>query len=265
MISKEEKSKLFQYVVDACKNLLNEFPQASQHREYLNSRINKQFQDKFEFGYFPDFHNIDVLKSVIDEKILLDLHLVYDKTIYEDLQPRIVRHGALEHQNLIMPYRDVYGDIVALVGRTIMSNDDLALTKIDKYKNTSFSKSHHLFGLNFAKDSILKRNRVYVVEGQFDCIRAHQFGLTNTVCVGSSSLSLFQLGLLKRYTTNICLLFDNDEGGESGRAKAIKKMGEWVDFKNIYLPKEYNDLYDYINDMPTGSGVEDLRFKIKTG
>jgi DNA primase len=163
--------------------------------------------------------------------------------------------GRLSFHNLIIPYRNLYGDILGFVGRTNSTLEDQKKLKISKYKNTIFKKSNYLFGLYEARQSILDNDSVYIVEGQFDVIKAREHGITNIVAVGNSNITPYQMSLVLRYTKNIYLLFDNDEAGNLGRESSISKYGKYVDFMNLYIPEPYKDIDEYLKNK-TDSKVE---------
>ena len=59
-------------IIDSCKFLLDNFPDAQICRDYLDSRLNKESQELFKFGYFPNVNNIVTLTSLIGEEIIKD-------------------------------------------------------------------------------------------------------------------------------------------------------------------------------------------------
>lgn len=233
-------------LIDHCSFLLNNYQEASFAKNYLNSRISPDIQEKFKFGYFPDLSQINILFSEITEDDLKKSNLLIDNGIIKQL--------SFENHNLILPYRDVYGNIIAIVGRTLLSEEERSLQKIAKYKNTSFNKSSHLFGLFEAKLSVLEKDAIFIVEGQFDCIRCHSVGLLNTAALGSSNMTFDQLGLSLRYTNNIYLLLDNDDAGKNGSQKIIDKFSQYANIKSITLPIGFKDPDDYF----TYNSKEDL-------
>ena len=239
-------------IAQQCKNLL-QHPNASAHVEYINNRLNNSMQDKFGFGYFPSNNDIELLLDVVGEDVLQSLGLVYSKNIHDSIYPRKIRFSYFEHQSLVMPYKNVYGEVVALVGRSILDENTRTTLKIDKYKNTQFTKGDHVFGLYEAKESILNSGFVYIVEGQFDVIKAHERGLTNIVALGTASMTAYQLSLICRYTDNIFLLLDNDMAGEKGRREIIKKYEKHANMHNVYLPNGYKDMDEYLVDHDMSS------------
>lgn len=213
---------------------------------YLNSRVNKEVQDEFLFGYYPRVNEINLLTSLIGEDTLRELDLLYSKDISDSSSARTLKFSYFEDHPLILPYRDVYGNVIGIVGRSLLDDEERKKNKVEKYKNTKFKKKLHLFGLYEAKKTIIEKDLVYVVEGQFDVIKAMEKGIRNIVALGSSNISDYQVGLITRYTKNILLLLDNDTAGDKGREIAISKFGHVANINNIYLPEGYKDIDDYL-------------------
>lgn len=234
-------------VAQACSQLLESSPAAESVRNYLSGRVLPETIKKFNFGYYPNQDNIEALTAILDENILVRARLRYEKLNCDGIS-RKVKCSSLEHHNLIIPYKDTYNNTVALVGRTLLSKKEMEENKISKYKNTSFEKKSHIFGLNEAKLSILKKNAVLIVEGQFDAIVAHEHGITNTVALGSANMSLYQLGLIMRYTDNIYLLLDNDDAGKLGMERILDRCGTFANMVKKQIPLGYKDLDEYLRD-----------------
>jgi len=208
-----KRSEAFAEVMSVCTSLLKYSNEAVQVREYIKTRVPEYYCAGFSFGYFPNHEKIHLLTEYVDEKLLFDLGLVYHKYIDDGGVPHPTMFGILGEHNLVMPYRNLNGDIVAMVGRSLLSEAEQERKNISKYKNTKFRKSLNLFGLYKAKHSILEKGYVIVVEGQFDCITCHRYGFDNVVALGGISLTKFQFYLLMRYTDTIYLLLDNDKPG----------------------------------------------------
>ncbi len=229
--------------VKACSQVLSGgfFPEIN---DYLDSRLSKGLQETFEFGVFPTRENLAILFSFIEEMTLLDNNLIYIRNDYTNNREYFC--SPMEEHNLVLPYKDVSGKPIALVGRSLLKDEERKELGVPKYKNTSFEKSKNLFGLYEGKSSIIEKNYVYIVEGQFDCIQAHSIGLKNIVALGSSSLSLEQITLLMRYTNNILLLLDNDAAGEEGRELAKSKYGKYCSIQDRKIPTGFKDLDEMI-------------------
>ena len=254
-------------IVDACNYLLYNYPEAISSKDYLSNRLNKDTQDTFQFGYFPNASNISALIDLVGEENLKNEGLVYSKIIEDALFPRVVKSCYFENFPLIMPFKNIYGETVALVGRTLLSDEERKTKQIkSKYKNSAesscFKKGNLLFGLYENKSHILDQNCVYIVEGQFDVIKAFEIGFRNIVALGSAMMSAYQFSVINRYSNNIFLLLDNDEAGQKGRRSIINKFGDFANIKNLYLPEEYKDIDEYIKKQKINDYSE-LSFEIK--
>ena len=230
---------MLQDIVKICQELLD-CPQAGSAKEYAESRISKNMMDYFKIGYFPKSNELYLITDYLKEKNLINSGLFYYR--FSEEEGNFVLHSTLEQHNLIMPYKDSYGKTIAIVGRSILSEKEREYKKISKYKNTKFFKSDHLFNLYRAKEAIVKNNCVFVVEGQFDCITAINYGIDNCVCIGSSNMSFAQFAILSRYTNRIILLLDNDDAGRNGMDRAVKKFG----VKEGKIPDGYKDLDQFL-------------------
>ena len=126
---------------------------------------------------------------------------------------------------IIFPLKDVRGRILGFAGRIIVKSDQEA-----KYLNSPeteiYKKGDQVFGLNLAKESIRKEDRVFIFEGYFDQIRAHQAGIKNSVATCGTALTPKQVSLLKNYPKNIVLVFDSDQAGQNAAEKGYKALAE---------------------------------------
>lgn len=236
-------------VTKHCSYLLRHSPEAEECLNYLDNRINRETQELFGFGFIPGTTNINLLTDYINELELTKLGLLYGKNIGDWQSIRKLHIYFFENHPLIMPYRDVYGNVVALVARSLLDDKNRTINNVAKYKNTVFTKGNHVYGLYEAKEHIMKAGFVYVVEGQFDVIKSFEKGLKNIVALGNSNMTGYQLSLISRYTNNIIFLLDNDDAGNIGRKRAQGKFGKLVNLNvNTYLPNGYKDICDYFQD-----------------
>jgi DNA primase catalytic core len=249
-------------ITQSCRFLLNNYPEAQSIKSYLDERLNSQSQELFQFGYFPNTSNIQVLSDLIGEEVLLENELFYYKQVEDSLFPRRLRFCYFENHPLVMPYRDPYGDIVGLVCRTLLPEAKFRQRKISKYKNTKFEKGYCVFGLYENKQHIIDQNSVYVVEGQFDVIKAMEIGFRNIVAIGNNNMTSYQFSVISRYTNNIFLLLDNDEAGQKGRKRALEKFGQLANIRNFYIPASFKDMDEYIAKGKIGE-YADLSFVVK--
>lgn len=250
---------MLENIIDSCQYLLNNYPDAKDCRDYLNSRLNIDTQQLFQFGYFPPTNILPVLISLVGKEMLINYKLLYSKDIEDSLYFRTLDFSFFENYPLIMPYKNAYGETIAIVGRTLLSEEERKLQGIAKYKNTVFQKGNHLFGLNYSKSKIIEQDCVYIVEGQFDVIKSIQSGMTNIVALGNSNMSYNQFTLITRYTNNIFLLLDNDDAGIKGRQRIYKLFHKYANIRNFYLPEEYKDIDEFFSN----NSYDDLSLIVK--
>ena len=95
---------------------------------------------------------------------------------------------------VMFPIRDLAGKIIAFGGR-IMTNDKKSAKYLNSPESEIYHKSRTLYGIYFAKKSIVQHNRCYLVEGYLDVISFHQKGIENTVASSGTSLTIEQIRL----------------------------------------------------------------------
>lgn len=249
-------------IVESCQFLLKNYPEAREVRDYLNNRITSKSQDRFRFGYFPNMNNVGVLTDLVGEQELMDMELLYYRYIEDSLFPRRFKFCYFENHPLVIPYRDAYGNVVGVICRSLLTDSELKEKKQSKYKNTKFEKGYCVFGLYENKQHILDKNCVYVVEGQFDAIKAMEIGFKNIVALGNNNMTSYQFSVISRYTDNIILLLDNDEAGETGRGRAVDKFGQLASIRNFYIPESFKDIDEYITKEGIGN-YADLSFVVR--
>lgn len=237
------RSNAFQKVIDACRHLLDKDELAQTARDYIDERTSPKTQIQYEFGFFPSNEHLHKLTNEVGLELLKSLFLVYPKFISIGTELR----GHFNHHNLIMPFRNSYGDIVGLVGRTLISPEKQKKEQIQKYKYSfNSNKQMHLFGLNKAKDAIIENDFAICVEGQFDCITCHEFGIKNVVACGGSTLTPYQLFQLLRYTNNLVLLLDNDNAGMLARKTIKKRYGQYANIGAMTPPNGCKDIDQFL-------------------
>ncbi len=144
---------------------------------------------------------------------------------------------------LIFPIENVTGKVIAFGGRVLAEGEP-------KYLNSPespvYTKGRNVYGLYRAKDIIRKRNEVILVEGYMDLISLWGAGITNVVASLGTALTKNQTGLLKRFTSNIVVLFDSDAGGRSAVERSMGLfLEENMNARVGILPAGY-DPDDYV-------------------
>ena len=125
--------------------------------------------------------------------------------------------------------------------------------KIAKYVNSPetpiYHKSNVLYGIHLAKNSIISLNECYLVEGYMDVIAMVAAGINNVVASSGTSLTTDQIRLIRRYTSNVCVLYDGDIAGIKASLRAIDLLlAEGLDVRVVLFPdKEDPDSYSRKN------------------
>ncbi len=170
---------------------------------------------------------------------------------------------------VIFPIHSVSGKIVGFAGRILKKKDN-----VGKYVNSPdsiiYSKTRELYGIYIAKQAISRADLCYLVEGQMDVISMHQAGIENVVASGGTALTKQQILLIKRFTSNITVLYDGDAAGIHAALRGIDMfLSEGFNVKVLLLPdgedpdsfaRSHNasDFIEYIRKNQT----DFIRFKI---
>jgi DNA primase len=200
--------------------------------------------DKFKIGILPS-------DSILGLKVRLSSFKFNSNDLIES--GIVKRRGSsVLFNRLIFPITDVWGDYIAVTGRTLDENIK------PKYFNTFYDKGKHLYGLFFALDEIIRTGRVYVFEGNADVLTAHQFGITNSVGCQGTTFSEDHFILLSRYAKEIILIFDNDDGGKKALGSFNKKCIEIDRAETSVYRCMFNDHKD-IDEFLNSKGVDGVR------
>src|SRR5207248_11288132 len=127
-----------------------------------------------------------------------------------------------------------------LGGRILPSNG--IANRGPKYYNSTetplFTKSEHLYGLDLARQAGAAAGYLAVVEGYTDVLMAHQTGVAQVVATLGTALNARHVRLLRRFVPRVVLVFDADEGGESGVDRALEIfVSQDVELAGAMLPQ----------------------------
>jgi len=217
------------------RSALASLPQAEHARVYLKKRgVDDLTADLFGLGYAPngwDSLTNALLKKNITSEEMLQAGLVGKREqgtgVYDRFRDR-----------LMFPIADVHGNIVGFTGRIL--NDQ---NKEAKYVNTpetqAYRKSAVLYGLDKAKGAIRNTDLAVIVEGNMDVVASHQFEVLPVVASSGTALTAEQLTLLKRFTKNLAIAFDQDNAGKAATLRGLDlARGQDFNIKIISLPPE---------------------------
>ncbi len=227
---------------------LKQSPQAQHAREYLRKRdIGQTTIDAFGIGYAPSGWD-DIQKHFARKyqpELLLESGLMVKRKDGVGQYDRF-------RDRLMIPIHDDRGRIVAFGGRILGDGEP-------KYLNSPespiFHKGQLLFGLSQTKQAIRQQSEVIIVEGYFDMIVPHSFGVHNLAATMGTALTEQHLRLLQRYTKKVVLMFDADPAGIKAVHRTLDLFLEFgFEVRAVILP--HNDDPDTaIRSM----GVEQFR------
>lgn len=215
------------------KNLLTD----RKAQSYLKSRgLSSKIVNTFMLGYARD--SWDDLYSYIrkknyNEKDLDDLGLIKKSSkgnYYDKYRDRI-----------IFPIINHFGKVIGFGGRAVSG-------QMPKYLNSPessiFKKRYNLYGLNIYKRQ--KRKELILVEGYMDVIALNNHGLDIAVASLGTALTIDQAKLMKRYSDDIYICYDQDSAGVKATEKAIEIFYEIGVNPSVIVLDDGNDPDDFI-------------------
>ena len=138
----------------------------------------------------------------------------------------------------MFPWISVSGNVVAFGGRVLdQRTKGVNLKYVNSPDSVIYHKDHELYGIYQAKKAIGKEDSVFMVEGYTDVISMHQCGIENVVANSGTALSVHQIHLLHRFTSNIVLLYDGDDAGIHAALRGTDMLlAEGMNVKVLLLP-----------------------------
>ena len=218
---------------------------------------------KFQLGYSQNQYHAfsdEAIKSGFSATVLSDVGLA----------TRSDRGGMVDRfrGRVMFPVHSLSGRIVAFGGRVLVQTEKSA-----KYVNSPeseiYHKSNELYGIYFAKESMVQNDAVYLVEGYTDVLSMHEAGIQNVVASSGTSLTQGQIRMIHRFTSNITVLYDGDAAGIKASIRGIDLLlEEGMNVKVVLLPdgddpdsfaKKHNanELIEYIKEHQ----VDFIQFK----
>jgi len=155
---------------------------------------------------------------------------------------------------IIFPIHNLSGKVIAFAGRSLKKNEKTA-KYINSPESDIYHKSKIVYGIHLAKRAIGQKDECYLVEGYTDVISLHQAGIENVVASSGTSLTTDQIRLVKRYSSNIIILYDGDEAGINAASRGVELILEQgLNVKVVLLP-ENEDPDSYVQK----AGVADFQ------
>jgi len=216
---------------------LLEAPDARAARDYLRKRgLAGDIARQFKIGWAPDDWDQLSRNLGAPTDVMQDVGLSF--------RNRRNKMQDAFRGRVMFPIFSESGEALAFGGRVLPGSDDPA-----KYKNSSetpiYMKSKTLYGLNWAKADIAKKDQVVVCEGYTDVIGFHRAGVPRAVATCGTALTEEHVRLLKRYASKVVLSFDADAAGQG----AAERFYEWEEKHKVEV---------LVAQLPEGKDPGDL-------
>ncbi len=242
-----KKEILFQINQIACEyfhDLLTRRREGEEGRRYLSQRgIPQEIVSEHRLGYSVD--RWDGLVRHFQERnvsleLAWELGLIFPKkktgspTPREGRRPDAAGWYDAFRGRILFPIFDIHQRIVGFGGRVVGEGQPKYLNSPE---STIYHKGEVLYGLQVAKRYAAEKDCVIIVEGYFDLLTLHQYGLKQSVATLGTALTTQHLRALKRYTKNLITLFDSDQAGVKATLRVLPLfLEEDVGGKAIILP-----------------------------
>ena len=220
---------------------------------YLKERnFNDEIIQKFEIGYSVNAKD-NFSKAAINAGYKLNFLEKTGLTIVKENE-NIDRFRG----RVVFPIRSMSGRILGFGGRILGSSKNIA-KYINSPESLIYQKSKVLYGIFESKQSIVKNDNCFLVEGYTDVIKMHQCGISNVVASSGTALTENQIRLINRLTKNITVVFDGDAAGsraalrgidlilEQGMNVKICNLPEGEDPDSFVSNKNLEEVQSYLN------------------
>jgi DNA primase len=215
----DEKESLFNLTAFAQKYFEEQLHNSEEGKSigltYLKERgFSLEVIKKFGIGYCPnkwDSFSQTALKNGYKKDYLLKTSLskAKDQLLYDTFRGRV-----------IFPIHNLSGRTLGF-GARILTNEKNRPKYINSAESEIYHKSKILYGIYFAKSPMASSDNCYLVEGYTDVTSLYQANITNVIATSGTALSTDQIKLIRRYTTNVTLLFDSDPAGIKAAFRGI--------------------------------------------
>jgi DNA primase len=259
--------------------LVNEFA-----RNYFSETLHQHIDGKsIGLGYFRERGFRDDIVKKFELGYSLEEKDAFSKTAVQKGYSKdfLVKTGlSLENDygqltdrfrgRVMFPVHSLSGKVVAFGGR-ILRKDDKMAKYVNSPESEIYHKSNELYGIFFAKKSIVKEDRCFLVEGYTDVISMHQNGIENVVASSGTALTPGQIRLIHRFTENVTVIYDGDAAGIKASIRGIDLLlEEGLNIRVLLLPDgddpdsfaRKHNASDFIEYVEKNSS-DFIRFKVK--
>ncbi len=214
---------------------------------YFKERgLSDEIINRFQLGYSPEGstvftdaatkegYNIDYLVKA-GLTIRVESGQQSEPNSEEAPSAKPARHYDRFAGRVMFPIHNITGRVIGFGGRALRK--DAKAKYINSPETEIYHKSNVLYGMPFARKEISIKDNCYLVEGYTDVTSLHQAGIENVVASSGTSLTAEQVRLIKRYTSNITIMYDGDPAGIKASFRGIDMiLEEGLNVRAILFP-----------------------------
>lgn len=154
---------------------------------------------------------------------------------------------------IMFPIADGNDRVIAFTGRIFGREEGPYDPKyLNSPETPIFEKSKTLYALNVARKAIRKEGKAVFVEGQMDCLMAHQAGTTNVVATSGTALTPTQLTIIRRLADGVIFAYDADRAGIEAARRGIERALEAGFSVRLAIVPSGKDPADFIREDAEG-------------
>lgn len=209
--------------------------QGAPARAYLTARgLERADAEHFRLGWAPDAW--DPLVSHLRQTGYTDEEAAGAGLVTEGARGPIDRFRG----RVMFPIFDKSGkDVVAFGGRILPAvtlrtapREGSPPKYINSPETEVYRKSHVLYGLNWARAEVQRREAALVVEGYMDVIGLHTAGVRHAVATCGTALTADHFRQLEHFTGRVVLALDADDAGAAAADRA-RGLAEEVGVREV--------------------------------
>ena len=188
-------------------------------RQFLAARgFTREHAEHFNLGFAPRAG-----------RVLRDLLLSKGFSRDDLVKAGLVRESGWDffQSRLVWPIRDAGRSTLGFGARRLFDDDRMPAKYLNTPETVVYKKSHVLYGLDLARQSIAKRNQVVVVEGYTDVMACHIAGVDTAVASCGTAFGDDHTRAVQRLMTGdalsgeVVFTFDGDAAGQAAALKVF--------------------------------------------
>jgi DNA primase len=235
-LSRQRYYHLYELAASWYHRNLQEAPEGQAARDYLDQRgINRESWVTFQLGYAPDGWN--GLSKWLERQSVKPEELIHSGLVVRKENEDGSRVSTYDRfrARVMFPIADPRGQVLGFGGRVMQ--DEASPKYLNSPETDLFFKGRSLYGMDKARQSATSAGLFYLVEGYFDVIALHQYGIANAVAPLGTALTSDHVQILRRLAPSVMLVFDGDAAGVGAALRTLDLfVNSGIDVRVLLLP-----------------------------